>query len=148
MKFCTLQVSVVLLALAIGFGYKIYLDMSASLPLPDLDMDAYWGPGPKTEHTPSTKVHPFVVQYSKAPGKPIEKLRRILNQTLLLQPPLEDVGFEYGVNADGLLDIVATWLDDYLPRWQERERFLNELPQFTTEIQGSVTLTSFFLKLC
>lgn len=135
MKLCT-QVTLVLVTLALGFGYKKYQDLCSPVPLPDLDTDAYWGPGLKANHKPSTEVLPFTIQYAQAKGRPVEALRRTLNKTLLLQPPLEGVGFEYGVNADGLEQIVAAWRDDYLLRWEEREAFLNKFPQFTTEIQG------------
>lgn len=135
MKLCT-QITLVLVALALGFGYKKYLDVCAPVPLPELDIDAYWGPGLKADHKPSTEVLQFKIQYAQAPGNPVEALRRTLNKTLLLQPPLEGVGFEYGANSNGLADIIDEWRDDYLPRWEEREEFLNKFPQFTTEIQG------------
>lgn len=111
-------------------------DLGRPLPLPDLDTEAFWGPGSKSDHKPSEKIVPFTVLYSKASGNPIQKLRNILNESLILQPPLEGVGFEYGVNSVGFVSIVQEWTDDYLPRWEEREKFLNQFPQFTTEVQG------------
>lgn len=135
MKFCT-SVTLVLLTIALGFGYKKYLDLSSPRPLPDFDTDEYWGPGLKSDHKPSEKVVPFIIQYAQAPGNPIEQLRKKLNETLYLQPPLEGVGFEYGVHSGGFRSIVQEWRDDYLPRWEQREQFLNKFPQFTTEIQG------------
>lgn len=135
MKFCT-QVTLVLLTVALGFAYKKYLDLSSPLPLPDIERDTYWGPGLKSNHKPSEQVVPFTIQYAQAAGNPIKELKSILNQTLLLHPPLEGIGFEYGVNSGGLKTIVEEWRDDYLPRWEEREKFLNQFPQFTTEIQG------------
>lgn len=128
--------TLVLLVVAFGFVYKKYLDISSSVPLPELDSDAFWGPGLKSNHKHSDKVVPFTIQYAKAAGNPIAELKGILNKTLLLHPPLEGVGFEYGVNSRGLESIVQEWRDDYLPRWEEREKFLNQFPQFTTEIQG------------
>lgn len=133
-----LSTSLILVLLAVGFGfvYKTYHDISASLPPPKLDNDAFWGPGLKTNHKPNNEVVPFSIQYTNASGNPIQQLRSILNKRLLLHPPLEGVGFQYGVNSFGLDLIVREWRDDYLPRWEEREMFLNQFPQFTTEIQG------------
>lgn len=135
MKFCT-SVTLVLLTIALGYGYKKFLDISGPLSLPELDTDAFWGPGSKSVYSPSEQVVPFTVQYAQAPGNPIAQLKKSLNKTLLLHPPLEGVGFEYGVNSRGLNTIVKDWRDEYLPRWEERESFLNQFPQFTTEIQG------------
>lgn len=132
MKLCT-SVTLVLIAVGLGYFYKKINDSIAPLPVPDLDTDAFWGPGPKSNHKASEKVLPFTIQYA---GNPIQQLKNTLNKTLLLQPPLEGVGFEYGVNAGGLESIVREWRDDYLPRWEQREQFLNQFPQFTTEIQG------------
>lgn len=66
----------------------------------------------------------------------IEDLRKQLNRTLRLTPPLQGVEFQYGFNTDYLKKLVAYWRDDYLVRWRERETYLGQFKHFTTEIQG------------
>lgn len=135
MKVCT-SVTLLVLTVVFALGYKKFIDITGPLPLPDFDTDAYWGPGLKSDHKPSENVVPFTIDYTKAPGNPIAQLKQTLNKTLFLHPALEGVGFEYGVNSGGLSFIVKDWRDDYLPRWEQREKFLNQFPQFKTEIQG------------
>lgn len=50
--------------------------------------------------------------------------------------PLEDTAFEYGFHAKRLKEILSYWKGQYLPKWGEREAYLNQFPQFTTQIQG------------
>lgn len=138
MKLCT-HIFLIILALGIGLLYSQYRSMSAPLPMPDLDFDAYWGPGLRADHKATKDIRSVEIRYLTDAGKPIEKLQRKLNQSLVLHPPLEGVGFEYGVNTASFLDFVKYWRDDYLPRWEEREKFLNQFPHFTTEIQGYVS---------
>lgn len=116
--------------------YSKFRTITAPLPLPDLDADAYWGPGLRADHKASKEIKPVEHRYLTDVSKPIEKLQRKLNQTVVLHPPLEGVGFEYGVNTAWFLEFIKYWRDDYLPRWEERETVLNQFPQFTTEIQG------------
>jgi pimeloyl-ACP methyl ester carboxylesterase len=47
---------------------------------------------------------------------------------------LPDVGWSYGVGKDYLVDLVAYWRTGY--DWRGHEARLNEVPQFTTEIDG------------
>lgn len=135
MKLCT---SIILVLIAIGFGlvYKTFQSLNAPLPLPDLDTDAFWGSGLKTDHKSSERIFPFSIEYAKDPGNPIQELISTLNKPLFLHPALEGVGSEYGMNSIGLYSIVREWRDDYLSRWEEREKFLNQFPQYKTEIQG------------
>jgi len=49
-------------------------------------------------------------------------------------PPLENVGFRYGFNNEGLKPLLDYWKDTY--DFNAREKFLNQYPQFKTNIQG------------
>lgn len=66
----------------------------------------------------------------------LDDLKSLLNRTLHLTEPLEDVNFEYGFNSKFLQELVEYWRDDYMPRWREREVFLWQFNHFTTDIQG------------
>jgi hypothetical protein len=59
---------------------------------------------------------------------------RRLNNTRELQPPLEGVGFQYGMNTDYLKSLLDYWRKDY--KWRDREVYLNQFPQFMTQISG------------
>lgn len=70
--------------------------------------------------------------------KVIKRLTDKLNDGLD-QPfaePLENTAFEYGFNSKRLKEVLKYWRDQYLPKWNEREKFLNQYEQFTTQIQG------------
>lgn len=137
------KVCVVLLALVAGLLYSQYRSLSAPAELPAFDVNAYWGPGARADYTENAKINKFTVSYARtladgsaAADCPIAGLQADLKRPLLLHPPLEGVGFEYGVNSVALAEMVRYWRDDYLPRWPAREKFLNQFPQFTTQIQG------------
>lgn len=132
MKLCT-QIALVVFAVSIGVIYMKYKNLSSPLPPPTFDVNAYWGPGKKEAHKEDKSVKPFKINYS---DKIISDLsERIKNS--ILPPPLEDVGFDYGVNSKRFSEFLNYWQNDYLPRWKsEREPFLNSLPQYTTQIQG------------
>lgn len=66
----------------------------------------------------------------------IEKLRTRLNDLPVLTPPLENINFQYGFNSQKLKEIVGYWRTTYLDKWNERETFFNQFPQYKTEIQG------------
>jgi pimeloyl-ACP methyl ester carboxylesterase len=48
--------------------------------------------------------------------------------------PIDKSGWEYGVDVAYMKDLVTYWREKY--DWRAHERKLNELPQFTTEIDG------------
>lgn len=77
-------------------------------------------------------IKPFTIKYTEA----VNDLKQKLARPLKLHAPLEDVNFEYGFNSKALTNVITYWRDNYLPRWSEREKFLNQFPQFTTQIQG------------
>jgi juvenile hormone epoxide hydrolase len=66
----------------------------------------------------------------------ISKLKARLADAAPLTDPLEGVAFEYGFNTKRLQEIVSFWNDSYLPKWNERQEFLNQFQQFKTQIQG------------
>jgi len=101
-------------------------------PAPKLSLDFNWGPSSRKPN-PNAPITPQQIQY---PKQVIDQLRRRLNETTFLQEPLEGIGFEYGFNAHKLTEIIDYWRDDYLPRWSERQQFLNSYPHFSTEVQG------------
>lgn len=51
-----------------------------------------------------------------------------------LQTPLEGIQQQYGINTNLLKEILNFWKTKY--NWKEREQFLNQYPQFKTNIQG------------
>lgn len=66
----------------------------------------------------------------------IEKLKARLNDAGPFAEPLEGVAFEYGFNSKRLDKIINFWRDDYLKNWKERQNFLNQFPQYKTQVQG------------
>lgn len=129
-----------MLLLAIGGGmvYKQFNQLWGDLPAPSLDAQQWWGDeaSPKDYAAYLANSSEVVGNRLVYPESTIEDLRKQLNRTLRLTPPLEGVGFEYGFNTDYLKKLVEYWRDDYLPRWREREVFLWQFNHFTTEIQG------------
>lgn len=117
-------------------AYLGYQKLFAPLPLPQIDTNKYWGPSSSVNRVDKSEVKPFKIDYS---ADVIAKLRNRLGEPLNLVEPLEDVGFRYGFNKYKLEEMIKYWRDDYLPRWDQRQQFLNGLPQFTTTIQGFVT---------
>lgn len=66
----------------------------------------------------------------------IDDLKIHLERPIRLTEPLENVGFQYGINTNKLKTLVRYWRNDYLPRWNERQAFLNRFPQFKVQVQG------------
>lgn len=61
-------------------------------------------------------------------------LKRRLENTNTLTPPLEGIQHEYGINTNLLKEIIEFWKTKY--DWREREKFLNKYPQYKVNIQG------------
>lgn len=76
-----------------------------------------------------TYTHVYIVQV-------IKRLTDKLDDAPAFTEPLEDTAFEYGFNTKHLKKILNYWKGQYLPKWNEREKFLNQFPHFTTQIQG------------
>ncbi|KAF7275877.1 hypothetical protein GWI33_011183, partial [Rhynchophorus ferrugineus] len=64
----------------------------------------------------------------------IDDLKWRLEHTRPLQPPLEGIAQEYGMNTNLLKKVIEFWKTEY--NWKERETFLNKYPQYKTKIQG------------
>ncbi|ETN62699.1 epoxide hydrolase [Anopheles darlingi] len=114
-------------------SYKLYREHCKSLHIPRPDLQEYWGPGDASSYQENTQIRSFSVSYG---ADVLNNLRRKLDN-LPLTPPLENAGpFEYGFNSNRLSQIVYYWRTDYLDRWSDRETYLNQFPQFKTQIQG------------
>lgn len=126
--------SIIAALIAVG-AYFSYQALFAPVSLPKFDTAKYWGPSSQASARANAKseVKPFKIEYST---DVITKLRNRLAEPLNLVEPLENAGFRYGFNKHKLEELIKYWRDDYLPRWNERQQFLNGLPQFTTTIQG------------
>lgn len=127
------RVLLVGVTLLLAAGFKQYKDATKPVPVPPLDLKEYWGPGDVKQYKEDTTVKPFKISY---PPEVIEKLKSKLNDTPNFAKPLEGVAFEYGFNTNRLQDILKYWKTSYLDKWNEREAFLNQFPQFKTQIQG------------
>lgn len=66
----------------------------------------------------------------------IKKLKSRLDDAGPFTAPLEGVAFEYGFNSNRLQEVLDYWKNSYLPKWTERQEFLNQIRQFKTQIQG------------
>lgn len=130
----------VLIAVA---AYYVYQGVFTALPVPKVDTNKYWGPSSMKKTNEKFEVKPFKIAYG---ADVITKLQNRLSEPLNLVEPLEDSNFRYGFNKYKLEELIKYWRDDYLPRWNERQQFLNGLPQFTAKIQGFVS--NFFLSMC
>ncbi|KPJ20092.1 Juvenile hormone epoxide hydrolase [Papilio machaon] len=64
----------------------------------------------------------------------IEDLKKRINKHRTLTPPLEGIAFQYGFNTIELEGYLKYWAEEY--PFKEREKVLNQFPQFKTNIQG------------
>ncbi|RZC42244.1 EHN and/or Abhydrolase 1 domain containing protein, partial [Asbolus verrucosus] len=92
--------------------------------------EIWWGSGDPT-HQKNQTITPFKINVS---NQVLEDLRYRLKNARVFVPPLEGVEQQYGINTNLLKDIVDFWLTKY--NWREREKFLNQFPQFKTKIEG------------
>ncbi|CAH1396964.1 unnamed protein product [Nezara viridula] len=95
---------------------------------PKLELE-YWGPG--EEKIDDKTIKPFKISFQSSE---LKELKEKLDKPRSFTPPLEGIGFEYGINTDYLKDILQFWRTKY--NWTERETYLNSFPQFTTQIGG------------
>lgn len=126
----TLSVFVVLIvALA---GMKLY-EKFKPLGVPEFQVDEYWGTGSPDYYTEDATIKPQEIYYTK---DQIDRLITKLNDTIKFTPPLEGIFDEYGINTNELHGILNYWRDEYLPKWDERQKFFNQYQHYITEIQG------------
>ncbi|XP_037303636.1 juvenile hormone epoxide hydrolase isoform X2 [Manduca sexta] len=64
----------------------------------------------------------------------IRDLRHRIWSQRRVVPPLNGVGFEYGFNSNQLYPWLKYWAEEY--PFKEREDFINQYPQYKTNIQG------------
>lgn len=121
------------LAILAGLAYHQWRVFTAPATLPVIDFDTYWGPAALRNDQRSNETVLHEIRYDR---ELIAALVGKLNRTLPSPTVLESVNFEYGFNAQFLPAFVAYWRDDYLPRWPLREVLFNQMPHYTTNIQG------------
>ncbi|XP_067633897.1 juvenile hormone epoxide hydrolase 1-like [Eurosta solidaginis] len=121
------------LACFVAYVYVKVNNLIKPLPKPDIYTNYYWGPGDELNYKAPKHIVPFKIKYDK---EIIDDLRAQLNRTWKYTKPLQNVQFQYGFNSEALRHIVTYWRHSYLPKWSERQNYLNSLPQFKTEIQG------------
>ncbi|XP_030758418.1 juvenile hormone epoxide hydrolase 1-like [Sitophilus oryzae] len=106
--------------------YKLF----SKKPIPQLDSTQYWGPGEQPKEI-DTSIRSFKIEVS---DEEIADLKWRLDHLRPLQPPLEGIAQEYGINSNLVKEIVEFWRTKY--NWKEREEVFNQYPQFKTNIQG------------
>nr|ALD49737.1 Juvenile hormone epoxide hydrolase protein [Nilaparvata lugens] len=118
------SIAVILLA---SISYQIY---KVSLPpsMPQINL-IY-----KKGQSETKKIEPFKINI---PTQVIEDLNERLDKSRELTPPLHDSAFTYGFNSNKLKSVIHFWRNKY--NWRQREKYLNSLPQFKTNI-GSVEI--------
>jgi pimeloyl-ACP methyl ester carboxylesterase len=77
-----------------------------------------------------SELTPFVID---VPQDEVDDLRLRVERARW-PDELPGVGWDYGVARDHLGELVRQWRDDF--DWRERERVLNQWPQFLTQIDG------------
>ncbi|XP_072376840.1 juvenile hormone epoxide hydrolase 1-like [Diabrotica undecimpunctata] len=115
----------VLLAILIIYSTKCLLQTPE---VPDLG-ERWWKVAKPAKE--DTSIKPFKIQIS---DEILKDLKDRLDHTLPFQPPLDGVNQNYGMNTNLLKTIVDYWKNKY--DWRQREKFFNQYPQFTTNIQG------------
>ena len=78
------------------------------------------------------QLEPFKISVSDAELADLKS--RIGSDLKKIVKPLNDIGFEYGFNSEYLKEIAKYWNDSY--KWRQQETFINNVPQFTTRIDG------------
>ncbi|XP_063394367.1 juvenile hormone epoxide hydrolase-like [Cydia fagiglandana] len=121
-----------LLALVGGVTFALWFVSRPPNPstLPKLDPEQWWGPE-KLKGKADNSIRPFKIEFT---DKMVEDLRRRLDNFRPPPPPLEGVAQNYGFNSKLLDEWRKYWRDQY--PFKARETFLNQFPQFKTNIQG------------
>ncbi|XP_077298291.1 juvenile hormone epoxide hydrolase 2-like [Arctopsyche grandis] len=96
--------------------------------MPHIPKDTYWGPGEPSNVDKTIK--PFKIQFSKEMiSDLIGRLKNTRNSE-----SYENTQFQYGFNSKALKNVIEVWTEKY--DFAERENYLNQFPQFKTNIQG------------
>ena len=85
---------------------------------------------PNTDDKTTAEIRPFRIE---TPQAALDDLRERLARTRF-PDEIPGVGWSRGVPLDYLRDLAHYWADGF--DWREQEAKLNELPQFTTQIDG------------
>ncbi|XP_049881309.1 juvenile hormone epoxide hydrolase-like [Pectinophora gossypiella] len=93
-----------------------------------LDLNEWWGPPGMIQ---DESIRPARIFFD---DEMIKDLQYRLRNHITFQPPLEGAGFTYGFNSDALPDWLSYWAEEY--PFKQREEFLNQFPQYKTNIQG------------
>jgi pimeloyl-ACP methyl ester carboxylesterase len=80
----------------------------------------------------NTEIRPFRIDIPQAE---LDYLRARLARTRWTNDKLPDAGWDRGVPAKALKELVAYWADGY--DWRVHEARMNSFPQFQTEIDGA-----------
>lgn len=135
-KVCLLLSAIAVAGL--GLAAQHFWSTTRPLPAPQMKTDEYWG---REKGAAANDDNPAIeaqeIYYSP---ETIARLHAKLNESLPLHAPLEGMrhAHEYGLNPYTLRQLVDHWRDEYLPRWTERQAFLNSVPHFKTNIQGYI----------
>uniref|UniRef100_A0A1B6JZ18 Epoxide hydrolase n=1 Tax=Homalodisca liturata TaxID=320908 RepID=A0A1B6JZ18_9HEMI len=121
-------VSVLVVVSAVALG--LYIDynnaFTGTAPSPIMQ---WWGEGkPRLD---DGIIKPFKINF---PKELLDDLHHRLSNTRPFHPPLDDMGFQYGFNTEFLQTVLDFWRTKY--SWEERQNYLNSLPQYTMETQG------------
>jgi len=68
--------------------------------------------------------------------KVIDDLKDRLAKRREFTPPLENAAWSYGISTTYLEDVLEYWRTKY--NWPERQKLLNNYPQYMTNIQGAL----------
>lgn len=129
------RILLIISAVAIALIVRKFMEMTNSLPVPEFETDRYWGRGNASDYQATDEIRAQEVFYT---DEQIARVRSKLNETINFLRPLEDVDSEYGMNTYQLHGLLEYWRDDYLPRFNERQLFINSLPHFLTHLNGLV----------
>lgn len=125
---CCCKIAVLgLSVLAVFLGIKLYSCFQTP-PLPQFE-NTWWGKGKLGKD--DTSIKPFKINIDE---KVLVDLKQRLQMARPFVPPLEGTQQQYGMNTNLLKEIVEFWKTKY--DWKAREVFLNQFPQFKTQIQG------------
>ncbi|KAM3958015.1 juvenile hormone epoxide hydrolase-like [Aphomia sociella] len=125
------MLKILLTILLVVIAYPVYiLHFKSPPPLPDLDYNAWWGPA-ELKSKQDISIRPFKINFTESM---INDLKTRLKGHRTFTPPLEGVGFEYGFNTKSLDSWIRYWAEEY--PFSEREKFINQFPQYKTNVQG------------
>ncbi|XP_072946428.1 juvenile hormone epoxide hydrolase-like [Epargyreus clarus] len=126
------MVSVKFIVLLIIAGIVSYISygLFATVPLPDIDLEEWWGPE-ELKLKQDTSIRPFRVNFTEPVIKDLKYRLRSLRP---LPQTLKGINSEYGFNSKELDNWVKYWAEKY--DFGEREKYINQFPQYKTNIQG------------